>query len=179
MTPAADPAETDAPGVAMQAAVERIVVLGIGNVLLSDDGIGIHVLRQLDAEGIPEGVALRDGGTIGLTLLAGIDATTGLIAVDAMEMGAPPGTLQVHEGAAMTAVLQGARHSAHEVALSDLIQAADLSGMAPARRALVAIQPETTGWGLQPTETVSAAIQPAAAAVRNLVRRWHDDRREP
>lgn len=154
----------------------RIVVLGVGNLLLSDDGVGIHVTRILEEEGVPEGVALRDGGTIGLTLLTEIDADCGLIAVDAMEMHADPGTLRLHEDDAMTAILQGARHSAHEVALSDLIQAADLSGAGPARRALVAVQPATTEWGLEPTEAVAAAMPGAVAAIRDLIARWQDGR---
>lgn len=154
----------------------RIVVLGVGNLLLSDDGVGIHVTRILEEEGVPEGVALRDGGTIGLTLLTEIDAECGLIAIDAMEMHAAPGTLRVYEDAAMTEILQGARHSAHEVALSDLIQAADLSGAGPARRALVAVQPATTEWGLQPTDAVAAAMPGAVAAIRGLIGRWRDAR---
>jgi len=152
--------------------VAQHVVLGIGNVLLTDDGVGVHVTRALAEAGDVEGVAIRDGGTIGLTLLAEIDPEAGLIAVDAMQMHEAPGTLRVYEDDAMTAVLQGVKHSAHEVALSDLIQAADLSGQGPARRALVAIQPEDTTWGLSPTPAVAAAVPQAVEEIRKLLDRW-------
>ncbi|MDE3237956.1 MAG: hydrogenase maturation protease [Paracoccaceae bacterium] len=150
------------------------VVLGIGNSLLTDDGIGIHVTTALARH--PDGGALRlcDGGTIGLSLLAEIDAHAPLIAVDAMELHAPPGTLAVFTGAAMDRQLTGTKRSAHEVALADLMQAADLSGILPARRALVAIQPEVTTWGLAPTPAVAAAIPRAVAAILTLVKDWSD-----
>lgn len=159
-------------------AITRTVVLGIGNILLSDDGVGVHVTNALasveDAAALP--LAIRDGGTIGLSLLAEIDPEAGLIAVDAMELHAPPGTLRVFEGPEMNRQLTGTKRSAHEVALADLVQAADLAGCGPRRRALVAIQPEVTTWGLSPTPAVAEAVPQAVTEILSLLRRWRHER---
>ena len=161
-------------------AATHTLILGLGNILLSDDGVGIHVVRALEAREqkglIGHVIALRDGGTIGLTLLTEIEEFGELIVIDAMEMGAEPGTVRCFEGAAMDAQLCGKKRTAHEVALADLIMAAQLAGFAPQRRALVAVQPEKTTLGLEPTAAVQAAIQPACAAIENLLTEWNDGR---
>lgn len=150
------------------------LVLGIGNTLLSDDGIGVHVALAVEAAST-QPIRVRDGGTIGLQLLAEIEPGAALIAVDAMELHAPPGTLRVFVGADMDAQLRGTKRSAHEVALADLMQAAEFSGIGPTRRALVAIQPEITTWGLSPTPAVTAAIPGAVAAILALLEGWQDE----
>jgi hydrogenase maturation protease len=166
----------------MEAAVTadaRTILLGIGNILLSDDGVGVHVAnalnREMEANGLRHPLTVRDGGTIGLSLLSEIDPASALIAVDAMEMGAQPGTVRLFRDAAMDRQLAGSKRSAHEVALADLIQAARLSGCAPPRRALVGIQPEVTSWGLEPTPAVAAAIPRAVQCILNLLEEWHDE----
>lgn len=160
----------------IEVAATRTLLMGIGNILLSDDGIGVHVIRALDAleraGKIGQAIALRDGGTIGLALLTELDAFGAFIAIDAMELGAAPGSVRAFVGRDMDAQLGGKRRSAHEVALADLIMAATLSDCAPARRALVAIQPGSTQWGLSPTEPVLAAIPEACKTVMSLLEDW-------
>jgi hydrogenase maturation protease len=95
-----------------------------------------------------------------------------LIAVDAAELNARPGTIRVFEGGQMDARLSGPKRTVHEVALSDLLSAAGLAGTLPSRRALVAIQPATVEWGTSPSPAVADAIPAACAAVRDLVERW-------
>ncbi|MBV1700762.1 MAG: HyaD/HybD family hydrogenase maturation endopeptidase [Hyphomicrobiales bacterium] len=157
-------------------ATPSTLILGIGNILLTDDGIGIHVIHALQAMardgGMPFAVSLRDGGTIGLALLSEIEDCGAMIALDAMELGAPPGTVRSFEGAAMDAQLGGNKSTAHEVALADLMTAAQLAGYAPARRALIGIQPGSTQWGLTPTDAVSQAVPLACDIVVSLMGRW-------
>jgi hydrogenase maturation protease len=151
------------------------LILGIGNSLLADDGVGLHVLRALTAEAEADpSLRLCDGGTVGLALLPEIENCARLIVIDAVEMGAPSGTLRVFVDAAMDAQMHGSKRSAHEVALADLMGAAHLLGTAPSRRALVGVQPGSTGWGLEPTPPVAAAIEPACVAVRALIKGWSD-----
>ncbi|MDE3027685.1 MAG: hydrogenase maturation protease [Paracoccaceae bacterium] len=155
--------------------VPATLVLGIGNTLLSDDGVGVHVVAAVQAmPGLRHPVRVRDGGTIGLSLLSEIEPGAGLIAVDAMELYAAPGTVRVFADADMDSQLRGTKRSAHEVALADLIQASDFAGIGPTRRALVAIQPEVTTWGLAPTPAVAAAIPQAVAAILALLEDWHE-----
>lgn len=150
----------------------RVRVIGFGNRLLGDDAAGPLVVDRLARREWPDGVDLVDGGTIGLALLPEIEQAGALIAVDAARFGAPPGTVRVFEGAAMDALLGGRRHSAHEVALGDLVGAAALTGGLPARRALVAVEPADTSLALAPTPAVAAAIPALVDAVEGLVRRW-------
>jgi len=149
-----------------------VFVLGIGNRLLGDDGAGPAVIDRLVSEGGQSYATYRDGGTIGLALLSRIEDASAFIAIDAAELNAAPGTVRVFEAEAMDAQLSGAKHTVHEVALSDLLSAAALAGTLPARRALVAIQPATVEWGLSASPAVADAIPVACAAVSELVKRW-------
>lgn len=149
-----------------------VLVLGVGNRLLGDDAAGPLVVEALGRAGCLPGAVLRDGGTVGLSLLPEIEDAAALIAVDAAELGAPPGTVRVFEGTAMDRQLGGRKRSAHEVTLFDLLAAAELCGRLPARRALVAVQPASTALALQPTAGVAAAIPSLCEAVRGLVTRW-------
>jgi len=149
-----------------------VLVLGLGNRLLGDDAAGPLVVDALAASGRAGSALLRDGGTIGLSLLPEIEDAAALIAVDAAEFDAPPGAVRVFEGATMDRQLGGRKRSAHEVALFDLMAAAELCGRLPARRALVAVQPASTALGLEPTAEVAAAIPALCAAVQELVTRW-------
>jgi hydrogenase maturation protease len=151
-----------------------ILVLGLGNRLLGDDAAGPLVVDRMAAETAVADptVRWRDGGTMGLALLPEIEDAASLIAVDAARFGAPPGTVRVFEGVAMDAQLGGRRHSAHELALGDLLAAAALSGCLPAHRALVAVEPENTALALEPSAPVAAALPRMCHEVRMLIARW-------
>lgn len=152
-----------------------ILVLGLGNTLLSDDGVGVHVVTALQqSPARHDGVSFVDGGTIGLNLLPDVEAADGLILVDASEIGAPPGTLALFEGAAMDAQLGGKKRTPHEVAAFDLIATAAMLGRCPRLRALVAVQPQSVSWGLEPTGPVAAAVPGAIAMVLEIVQRWRE-----
>jgi len=155
-------------------AATRTLVLGLGNILLSDDGVGVHVLRALQEGGGVGRAALRDGGTIGLALLSDIEESAALIAIDATELGAEPGTVRTFVGAEMDRQLGGSKRTAHEVALADLMAAAQLCGRVPGRRALVAVQPGSTEWGLSPTAPILSALPAACSAVLSLIEDWND-----
>lgn len=151
----------------------KTLVLGIGNTLLTDEGVGVHVLGHLGADELPEDVELLDGGTLSFTLAGPIQEADALVVVDAANLKSSPGTLRVFEGEAMDAFLMGNRKSSvHEVGLTDLRAIAMLAGHWPERRALVAIQPQAVGWGEAPTPAVAAAIPAAAAAIRGLIHGW-------
>lgn len=150
-----------------------ILVLGLGNTLLSDDGVGVHVIEALREEYDGNlGVELRDGGTLGLALLPDVESSSALILVDAAECGGPAGDVRCYVGDDMDARLKGKKRTAHEVAAADLLDAAALTGLRPHRRALVAVQPSSTEWGLAPTPVVQSAIPAACEAVRTLITQW-------
>ncbi|HLF31934.1 MAG TPA: HyaD/HybD family hydrogenase maturation endopeptidase [Xanthomonadales bacterium] len=148
---------------------KHVLVMGVGNTLLQDDGVGIHVTNRLRAENEAQrNVAYLDGGTIGLSLLPSVEDADALIIVDAAEMNAPPGTVRIFRDAEIERQMSGRKRSVHEVAISDLLSAASLRGTCPAQCALVAIQPFSTDLGLEPTPLIQAAILTACAAVNEL-----------
>jgi hydrogenase maturation protease len=152
------------------------LVLGIGNNLLSDEGVGVHVIRYL-ADHFPElpDTELMDGGTLSFTLAEPIARTDGLIVVDAARLDAPPGTIRRFEDGDMDLYLKGKRGSVHEVGLADLIDMTRLTGDMPARRCLIGIQPQFLDWGDRPTSEVEAAIPAAAGMVVETIRRWSQE----
>jgi hydrogenase maturation protease len=155
----------------------KILVLGIGNTLLSDEGVGIHVIQALlGAPGGPRaGVEYLDGGTLSFTLAGPIQDADGLIVVDAAQLNSLPGALQVFSGEEMDRFLNANRKSSvHEVGLSDLRAIAILAGHWPARRALLGIQPQKLDWGEQPTEPVVAAIPLACRQINVLIDGWQN-----
>lgn len=150
------------------------VVLGIGNTLLRDEGVGVHAVQQLErSRPSLAGVRFLDGGTLSFTLAVPLAEAGHLIVVDAAELHAPAGTVRVFEDAAMDEYLNsGKRRSVHEVGLVDLMAIARLSGRLPARRALIGVQPESVDWGEQPSAAVAAALPEVCARARALIARW-------
>lgn len=149
------------------------VVLGIGNTLLSDEGVGVHVIRELLQRGVgKDDVTLVDGGTLSFTLAATIEEADNLVVVDASELKSAPGTVKTFVGEDMDRFLSGTRSSVHEVGLMDLLTIARLADRLPPNRALVGIQPANIDWGEQPTTAVAAAIPAACDAVTQLIGGW-------
>lgn len=152
----------------------NILVLGIGNILLGDDGVGVLAMQAVARNGghIAD-LSCLDGGTLSFSLAPDIEDCDGLIVLDATELQAPAGEIRVFEGRAMDDFLGGnRRRSVHEVGLLDLMAIAALAGGLPAQRALIGIQPEFIGWRDTPTERVAEAIPGACARALEIVRRW-------
>ena len=149
------------------------LILGIGNTLLSDEGVGIHMLGYL-GQNIPEltGVSYLDGGTLSFTLAPWIETADNLIVVDAAELNSSPGAVQVFEGDAMDRFTGKTKRSVHEVSLGDLLAIAHLTDALPHNRALVAIQPGNIDWGSNLTDPVERALPAAAHQVVCLTRKW-------
>lgn len=156
------------------AAHPKFLVLGVGNTLLQDDGVGIHVAEAL-RQFAESDLDIVDGGTIGLALLPQLESADAVIIVDAADLGEAPGSLKVFLDREVDRHLSGQRRSVHEVAVLDLLAAADIRGRRPRHCALVAIQPRSTDWGLEPTPEVWQAIQPACESIAKLTQRWRHD----
>ncbi len=151
-----------------------VVVLGVGNVLMSDEGAGVHAVRRLSGRiGDCPDVACIDGGTLGITLASDVERCDALIVIDAAQMNRAPGSVAVFEGEQMDLFLgAGRKHSAHEAGLLDLMAVTALTGGLPAKRALIGIQAECLGWGTSPSALVEEAIAIACERARQLIERW-------
>lgn len=151
-------------------AAPRIVVIGIGNNLLGDDGAGVHVVEQLKTEQWPLPITFLDGGTLSFSLLEHIETADHLIIVDAAYLDASPGTVAVFRNSELEHFLTHSRRpSVHEVNLLDVLGAARLRGRLPGEYALVAIEPEVVGWSSTPSPAVAAAIDKACGRVAELI----------
>ncbi len=145
-----------------------VAVIGIGNVLLRDDGAGVHVvgvLRQLAERGeisLATDVRLVDGGTLSLALLAEIDGTRAVVFVDAADLGSAPGAVAPVRGAALRRAGDG--YGCVRAGLAGLLATAELAGVLPADVVLVGIQPQAIVAGLEPTDVVRAALPAAVEA---------------
>lgn len=151
----------------------RVLVLGIGNSLLTDDGAGVQAIAQLRAAPADAPMELVDGGTLNFTLLQYLEDNQAVIVIDAAELDAAPGTVRVFEGEEMDRVVAGGRrNSVHEAGLADIFGIARLRDCLPERRALITVQPAHVGWG----ESLSPAVQQALPGIceqaRRLAARW-------
>jgi len=152
----------------------NVLILGIGNSLLRDEGAGIHALNRLRKElAGHDDITFIDGGTLSFTLAGHIEDTSHLIVLDAAQLDASPGFSRVFEGEAMDAFLSSNRkRSVHEVSLLDLMAIARLADHLPERRALIGIQPAEIDWGEHPSAAVAAAIPQVCAQARHLIEEW-------
>lgn len=152
---------------------DRALVLGIGNPLMTDDGVGLRLLEAL-VEFTPSlpGVEYVDAGTLSFLLLPRIECASALLVLDAARLGLHPGAVRSFTGAAMDDFLRGASAGVHDVGLRDLLDAARLTDALPDRRALVGVQPESIGWGTELSATVQGSVHTAVLAAREILERW-------
>ena len=158
-------------------ALRPALIMGVGNTLQGDDGVGVHALHWLqNALGAQPGIHLYDAGTLGATLLVEIERTQRLIFIDAMRMNTAAGTVRCFEGAAMDQWLRRAQAgSVHEVSLGELLDMARLLDRLPPQRALIGIEPGHICWGEHLSAELTIALPQVEHCVRDVLRRWADE----
>ena len=143
-----------------------VLVLGVGNVLLGDEGVGVHAVRRLEEDAWPPHVTLLDGGTGGFHLLSLFQEYDRIVLVDATMDGQPPGTVRVIRPRFASDYPKTL--SAHDIGLKDLIESAALLGHAP-EVVLIVVSVTTLPEGL--AMEMSPAVAAALPRVADLVRR--------
>ena len=157
----------------------RTLILGVGNLLLSDEGVGLHVLERLAATyDLPEGVQTLDGGTLGLDLLYYLEDENGrlvenLLIIDAVEMGKKPGTLLRLEGDEVPAFLS-VKVSPHQIGIPDMLFAAKLKDLYPRNVVLWGVQPGVLETGLDLSPPVAAQVNTLVGRILEELARWGD-----
>jgi hydrogenase maturation protease len=149
------------------------VVLGLGNTLHTDDGIGPQAIERLRSDvRVPADVALIEGGTLGLELLTYIWDCSYLLVLGAVDVGQPPGTL-VRMSSQEVQTLPG-KGSVHQMGVADLLVALLVLASRTPEIVLLGVQPASTDWGTELSPAV-AAVLPALtdAAIAELGRRLH------
>lgn len=145
-------------------------ILGIGNVLQRDDGIGIKILAYLDAHyRFPENVELIDGGTCGATLNTAIVDKQWLIIIDALNVPGEPGEIRVLASESFINRPPQTKMSPHQVGFLDLIQLMRMEGTGPEELELIGIIPEILDNGADISPPVDATVKPVAQQVLELL----------
>jgi hydrogenase maturation protease len=149
-------------------AARPVLILGIGNVLLGDEGVGVHAVRRLEQEAWPPYVQLLDGGTGGFHLLSLFQEFGRIVLVDATMDGQPPGTVRVIRPRFASDYPRTL--SAHDIGLRDLVDSAALLGLKP-DVVLVVVSVKTLPEGLHAelSPEVAAALPHVAELVREVV----------
>ena len=126
--------------------LQDTVVIGVGNTILSDEGVGVHAARLLqDDPRVPSGVTILDGGTLGLELIPYASDASRVLLLDAMNSGSAPGTLTRMTGKDLLGTIGG--WSAHQLGVADLIAALFLMSTRPQDIVVLGVQPANTDWG--------------------------------
>jgi hydrogenase maturation protease len=136
----------------------NILVMGIGNLLLQDEGAGVRAVEEFERRfETPECVELLDGGTSGIELLRYIQGRDVLILIDVVRNGEPCGTLTRFEGEDVPALFQK-KISPHQLGISDLLATSRLTDTMPEKVVLFGIEPKSIDTGLELTAEVSGNI---------------------
>ncbi len=148
-----------------------IVVIGVGNTILSDDGVGVHASRLLENDPrVPSGVTILDGGTLGLELIPYVSDATCLLFLDAVNAEAAPGTLTRMTGSELLAAPGG--RSVHQLGVADLIAALALTCAKPQEIVVLGVQPAYTDWGTSLSPDVEAMLAPLVDAAVSQLQHW-------
>jgi hydrogenase maturation protease len=149
----------------------RTLILGLGNVLRSDEGVGVHAVEQLRTDpSVPSGTVLVDGGTQGLNLIATIAGADRLLVIDALDANQPPGTIVQLDGAELGR-FRGSM-SVHQLAFADLLVALSLLEERPAEIAVLGVQPLSTDWGTELSQPVGDALNAVLGLAIGQARSW-------
>jgi hydrogenase maturation protease len=150
----------------------RTLVLGLGNVLLRDEGVGVWTAEALRRGfELAEGVSVLEGGTLGLDLLPRLDGVERLLLIDAVRLGRAPGDVVRLEGDAVPAALD-LKVSPHQIGVQDLLAAACLMGREPPLIVLWGIEPERLDPGTGFSPRVTAALPRLLAGVLDELGQW-------
>lgn len=152
----------------------RVLVLGVGNLLWADEGFGVRCVEAFARHwSVPPCVELMDGGTQGLYLVQHIADADRVLVFDAVDFGAPAGTLMVvREGEVPSFIARG-KMSLHQAGVADVLACAELLGRKPAALTVIGAQPlELEDYGGSLTPPMRALVPQAVALAADELRRW-------
>ena len=136
----------------------QIVVLGAGNILLTDEGLGVRAIERLPLSYcLPPAIRIIDGGTSGMEMLEDLEGLDALIMVDAIRAGKPPGT-PIHLAGDAVPVFFRSKLSPHQVSICDVLASLEFAGHAPHDLVLIGVEPRNLELGLELSPQVAARV---------------------
>lgn len=150
----------------------HIVILGLGNPLFQDEGVGVHAIAHLMQNPFSEQVELVDGGTDGMKLLPVIQRADRLLILDAIRYeGARPGELILLRNEEIPVGLYH-KLSQHQFGFQEALALSKIMGWQPEEMFLAGIVPQNVNWGVELSPAVEAALPSLYEAVRHQVNSW-------
>lgn len=155
-------------------AAPRVLVLGVGNLLWADEGFGVRCVEAFARRwSVPPGVELMDGGTQGLYLVQHIADAERVLVFDAVDFGAPDGTMVVVRDADVPSFIARGKMSLHQAGVADVLACAELLGRKPVALTVIGAQPvELDDYGGSLTPTVRALVPRAVELAAEELRAW-------
>lgn len=151
---------------------KRKVVLGLGNLLQKDEGLGVQALKLLDTQlGGRSDFELLDGGVLGLNLLMIVEECSHLLLLDAINKGKPAGTV-IELKKAEIPLYSGIQLSQHQVTFQEVLGLANIRGNLPEHLHLIGVQPEDFSTGLELSETVANALPEVVFRAEKILENW-------
>jgi len=151
---------------------ERKVVLGLGNILNRDEGMGVHAVKALEAQiGDLAGVEWVDGGVLGMNLLMLIEECSHLLVLDAADARQPPGTL-IQLRREQIPLYAGIKMSQHQVTFQEVLGLANIRGKLPPHLHLIGIQPSDLSIGLGLSPEVEAILPEMNEQALVILHQW-------
>lgn len=156
----------------MEARGFKTLVLGVGNKLMSDEGVGVHVIERLvEKYELPEEVQVLDGGTLGLDLLYYLEGIENLLIVDAAETRKEAGAMIRLEGEQVPAFMS-IKISPHQMGVPDMLAAAKMKDIYPKRLVLWGIQPDLITLGLDLSPVLASKVDVLVDELAAELRAW-------
>jgi hydrogenase maturation protease len=155
----------------MSGSSSPVTILGIGNPIMGDDGVGIAVLEELASAELDGPADFVDGGTIGMSLLPIVADSESLLLLDAVAESAEPGTVVRYDGDQLPRYLH-TKLSPHQVGLVDVLAGVRLLGTEPRRVALVGVVPADVDLRAGLSDVVAAAVPAAVAQAKAILAEW-------
>lgn len=150
----------------------KTLVIGVGNRILSDEGVGVHVIERILAGYIiPQDVLVLDGGTLGLDLLYYLQGVENLLMVDAVELRKDAGTLVRMVNDEVPAFLS-LKMSPHQVGIPDMLAVAKMKDLYPANVILWGVEPDSLELGMELSPLVEARVPVLVAEVLKQLESW-------
>lgn len=151
----------------------RIAVIGLGNILFSDEGVGVHAAAELSRRfTFSPVIDIVDGGTLGLDLLPFFQDRDRILIIDAVDFVKSPGYMACLQRDKIRSVLNP-KLSVHHIGLSDLLFAAQLTRTQPLDLCLVGIQPQSLALGMRMTNAIGQAVGTLVEMAVNKLEEWN------
>ncbi len=151
---------------------KRVALVGLGNILMGDDGVGVHAVEALRIRyHFSSDLDLIDGGTLGLDLLPLLEGVEKILFLDAMDLQRDPGTIAVLEDGEIPSFL-GRGFSFHQVGLADLLFAMKLTGVKPSEVLLIGIQPEKIEAGIALSKALMNSLEKYIQTILGKLADW-------